>query len=419
MDDVDYVSGRVSAAVFHEKSELREIGLDAIARFLSANALHADIFQSTRQMEAEIVAMTLKLFKGNDEACGVLTSGGTESLSMAVKAYRDLARTERGVTDPELVAPVSIHPAVAKACHLFAIRLVTIPVDRDMRADIRGISRAITKNTIAIFGSAPSWPHGAIDDFVALGRIARKHNTGLHVDSCLGGFVLPFMADAGYAVPPFDFTVPGVTSISADIHKYGLAPKGNSVLMYSSPSIRRHQFFTLVDYPGGLYASPSFAGTRPGMLIAGAWATMLRVGKAGYVEVTADIIRTARTIRDRVPGLVPEAGWKVLGDPVAHVVAFTATTVDPLAVLDEMGKKGWHLAALQNPNGVQVAVTSLTVPHVEQLLRDWEDATRKVLSEPAGKGRWASMYASVKSVPDTRIIDEIVEGYLGALYKPV
>lgn len=352
MDHVDYAGGKVTAAVFHEKQALREVGLEAISRYFSSNALHADIFQSTRQMEAEVVSMTLKMFNAGPDGCGVHTSGGTESLTMAIKAYRDKARAERGVTDPELIAPTSIHPAVLKACHMFNVRCVRIPVDpKTMRGDTKAMRRAMTRNTIAIFGSAPSWPHGAIDDFVELGKIAKSWGVGLHVDSCLGGFVLPFMKDAGFEVPPFDFRVEGVTSISADVHKYGLAPKGNSVLMFSHPSIRRYQFYTLVDYVGGLYASPSMAGTRPGMLIAGCWATMLKLGRAGYVEVTESIIKTARVIREKVPTLVPEAGFYVLGEAPAHVVAFGATNVNPLAVLDAMGKKGWHLASLQFPNG--------------------------------------------------------------------
>ncbi|KAI9016175.1 putative sphingosine-1-phosphate lyase [Hyaloraphidium curvatum] len=423
MDKIDFAGGRVTAAVFHERKELKEIGVEAISRYLSANALHADIFQSTRQMEAEIVSMTLRLFNAGPDGCGVHTSGGTESLTMAIKAYRDKARAQRGITDPEIICPSSIHPAVPKACHLFNVRCIRIPVDAtSKRGDVDAMRRAVSRNTIAIFGSAPSWPYGAVDDFPALGKIALDAGIGLHVDSCLGGFVLPFMEEAGFPIStPFDFRVPGVTSISADVHKAGLAPKGNSVIMYSHPSIRRYQFFTLVEYCGGLYASPSFSGTRPGMLIAACYATMISIGREGYVEVTKSIIETAREIREKVPTLIPEAGWFVFGDAPAHVVAFGATKVNPLAVLDALGKKGWQLGGLQEPSGLQIAVTTLTVGHVEELLRDFEECTRLVMTDPeaAKGGQWASMYGAVKNVPDTRIVGEIVEGYLAAMYKPL
>ncbi|KAK2566386.1 Sphingosine-1-phosphate lyase 1 [Acropora cervicornis] len=260
MCDVKWDEGRVSGAVY--------------SKFAWSNPLHVDIFPDVRKMEAEVVQMCVNMFKGGKDACGTMTTGGTESILMACKAYRDWA-TDRGIEKPEIVAPISAHAAFDKAAHYFNFKLVHVPVDeKTRRCDLKAMKRAITKNTIALVGSAPQFPHGVMDPIEDIAKLAKKYNTGLHVDACLGGFLIPFMKKAGFDIPPFDFSVDGVTSISCDTHKFFVAP----------------------DWPGGIYACPSMPGSRQGAVIAATWATMLYFGEAGYVESTRRIIQTREKI---------------------------------------------------------------------------------------------------------------------------
>ena len=217
-------------------------------------------------MEAEVVQMAAKLFHGPASTVGAVTSGGTESILVAVAAYRDRARAEggRGSTHPELVVPMTIHPAFDKAAHYFGVKLVKVPVDADMRADVVAMTKAITRRTIGIVASAPQYPHGVVDPIAELGAVAIARGLPMHVDACVGGFVLPWLERLGRALPTWDFRVPGVTSISADLHKYAYASKGASVLVWRDMSAMQYQFFVATDFPGGIYASPTLLGTRPG-----------------------------------------------------------------------------------------------------------------------------------------------------------
>jgi sphinganine-1-phosphate aldolase len=299
MGKVDWNSGRVSGAIYHGGKDIVRLSTDAFNKFTVSNPLHPEIFAGVRKMEAEIVSMVLRMYHAGEDAGGSVTAGGSESIMMAIKTHRDWARDMKGITEPEVVIPVSAHAAFDKGCHYFGIKLIHIPVDpKTGCADIKSMANAITGNTIMIAGSTPSFPHGAIDDIPAMAKLALKHKIGLHVDSCLGGFLVPFMEDAGYPLPfNTDFRVKGVTSISCDTHKYGFAPKGTSVVMYHSKQLRKYQYFLQTDWPGGVYGSPTMAGSRPGSLSAGCWATMVYFGHAGYVDATKKIVSTARAIK--------------------------------------------------------------------------------------------------------------------------
>ena len=259
------------------------------ARFAHSNPLHPDVFPTSARMEREVVAMTAAMLgggpRGKASVCGCLTSGGTESILTAIRATRDFFAAQRGVTQPELIAATSAHAAVHKACAYFGIRLVPVPVEAgSYRMDVGAARRAVTPNTIMLYASAPGFPHGVVDDVPALAAVARAAGAALHVDACLGGFVLPFAAAAGAGgpagaprrpLPRFDFSVPGVTSMSADTHKFGLAHKGSSVLLYANAELRRYQYTAVTDWSGGLYISPSAAGSRPGGIIAQTWASLM------------------------------------------------------------------------------------------------------------------------------------------------
>eukprot|EP01098_Paradermamoeba_levis_P003614 TRINITY_DN1624_c0_g1_i2.p1 TRINITY_DN1624_c0_g1~~TRINITY_DN1624_c0_g1_i2.p1 ORF type:complete len:449 (+),score=118.60 TRINITY_DN1624_c0_g1_i2:137-1483(+) len=311
---VDWEEGKISGAVYYGSGDVTEVANYASNTFSLANPLHPDLFPGVNKMEAEIVSMVLNMYNGGPSTCGTMTSGGTESILMACKAHREWARETKGITSPEIVAPTSVHAAFDKACGYFGIKLIHVPVDPvSSTADIKATRRAITSNTIMLVGSVPSFPHGTMDDIQELAKLARKYEIGLHVDCCLGGFLVPFMEKAGFPLPHFDFRVPGVTSISCDPHKYGFAPKGSSVVLYANTELRHHQYFVATDWTGGIYASPSIAGSRPGANIAGCWASMMNMGEEGYVRSTQEIISATRKID---AGLREIRGIHVCGQPL-------------------------------------------------------------------------------------------------------
>lgn len=415
--------GYASGAVYHGAEE----HIDFISRVYhlnsQSNPLHADLWPSTIKYEAEIVAMTAKML-GAEEAerldpsahiCGTVTSGGTESILMAMKAYRDWARDKKGITRPEMILPETAHPAFEKAAHYFGYKIVRIPVDKDFKADVEAARRAITRNTVVMVGSAPSYPHGVIDPIPELSRLALERNIGFHTDACLGGFILPWAEKLGYKVTPFDFRLPGVTSISADTHKYGYAAKGTSVVLYRNPELRRYQYFVASDWPGGLYASPSIAGSRPGALIAICWAVMLKMGERGYMEATSRILETANKIRTGIESI---PGLKILGDPL-WIIAFTSDEFDIYRVMEKMAEKGWSLNGLQNPPAVHIAVTLRhTLPGVaERFIEDLKEAVEEVKAAPSEKGRIAPVYGMAASLPFRGMVKELLKRYLDLLYS--
>ena len=302
-------NGFVSGAVYSGDDEHIEFLNKVYAIQSQSNPLHPDVWPSSTKYEAEIVAMTAEMLgaqsssdsTGADkEIRGVVTSGGTESILLAIKAYRDRAYAVKGVKKPEIVVPSTAHAAFDKAAQYLGVKIIHVPVNENFEADIEATRKAVTRNTIVIAGSAPSFPHGIIDPIEQLSELASQRNIGFHTDACLGGFVLPWAKKLGYDVRPFDFELSGVTSISADTHKYGYAPKGTSVLLYRGSDIRHYQYFTAVDWPGGLYYSPTLAGSRPGALSAACWASMVATGQSGYMHATKKIVQTASAIKSEI-----------------------------------------------------------------------------------------------------------------------
>ncbi|WVR03667.1 hypothetical protein IAU60_000662 [Kwoniella sp. DSM 27419] len=414
--DVD--EGRVSGAVYHGGDDLNAIINEAMARFVVSNPLHPDVFPGVRKMESEVVSMVLNIFNG-PKGAGTTTSGGTESILMAVKTYRDWARQTKGITRPEMVVPSSAHAAFWKASQYFRIKLHVIPVDKKSRkADVKTMKRAINPNTIMLVGSAPNFPDGAIDPIPALGALAKRYNIGLHVDCCLGSFIVPFMAKAGFDdIELFDFRVPGVTSISCDTHKYAFCPKGSSVIMYRSPELRRYQYYVMTDWAGGVYASPSMAGSRPGSILAGAWAVLNYMGEDGYTASCKDIITASRlfasSLRTKFPDLY------VLGDPKACVVAFGSETINIYAVGDGMSKRGWHLSALGGDvAGLHMAFTRLSAPKVEKLLDDLAEVVAQVKAAPPdSKGDLVALYGIGQTSVGPHVVGKLAETFLDTLYE--
>ena len=300
-EEAKWRDGFASGAVYHGDQGHIDFLNEVYALNSQANPLHPDLWPSAVKFESEIVAMTAAMLGGGEEGLptvsGTVSSGGTESIMLAMRTYRDQARSERGITEPEMVVPLSAHATFDKASHYFDIATVPVPLGPDWRADVSAVEAAINENTVAVVGSAPGFPHGVVDPIEEMSELAREAGVGFHTDCCLGGFVLPWAERLGYPVPPFDFRLPGVTSISADTHKFGYAAKGTSVVLYRTPELRLHQYYRTATWMGGLYYSPTFAGSRPGGLSAECWAAMVAFGEEGYLAATRAILESAATIR--------------------------------------------------------------------------------------------------------------------------
>lgn len=406
--------GRVSGTVYHGGDELTQLLTEVYGRCSWANPLHPDVFPHVRKMEAEVVEMCVQLFNGKDDACGSMTSGGTESILMACLSYRQVGYA-KGIRYPEIVAPISCHAAFEKAAHYLQMKLIHIPVISETRmCDMKAMARAINSNTVVLVASAPQFPHGIIDPVEETAQLALKHKIGCHVDSCLGGFLLPFMEDAGFPVPPFDFRIPGVTSVSADTHKFGFAPKGSSVVLYRSRKQRSHQFFVSTDWQGGIYGSPTIAGSRPGAIIAACWATLMYMGKSGYVEATKKIVSTTRTIEAALRKI---DGIFVFGDPQVSVVAIGSKVFDIYRLSDSLTKRGWNLNLLQLPPSIHICCTLRHTKEgvADQLIADMQECVAEIMKNPGEKAVGsAAIYGLAQSIPDRNLVKDIALAFLDA-----
>lgn len=413
-EEAHWKDGFVSGAVYHGDEEHIEFLNRVYAINSQSNPLHADVWPSTTKFEAEIVSMTANMLHG-ESACGTISSGGTESIMLAMKTYRDWARETKGITKPEMIAPVTAHAAFDKASQYFGIKMVKIPVDADSRADVKAARKAINRNTVVIVGSAPSFPHGAIDPIEELSELARKHNIGFHTDACLGGFVLPWAEKLGYKVPPFDFRLRGVTSISVDTHKFGYAAKGTSVILYRSKELRHFQYYTTTEWPGGLYFSPTFAGSRPGALSAACWAALTSIGEQGYMDATKRILETADHIKQEIKQI---SELRLIGDPL-FVIAFASDSLDIYKVLDAMAHKKWSLNGLHKPACMHLCVTLRhTEPGVkERFIADLRSAVAHVKSHPEEKGSMAPVYGMAASMPMRGLVSDMLKKYLDLIFK--
>ena len=424
-EESKWKDGLVSGAVYHGSEDHIAFLNEVYAITSQTNPLHTDVWPSITKYEAEVISMTANMMSAekvndavdsDDEVCGTVSSGGTESILLAMKTYRDWAREMKGIRTPEMIVAGTAHAAFDKASQYFNIKMKRIPVDENFKADIEKTKDAITPNTIVIVGSAPSFPHGVIDPIAELSNIAWQEDIGFHSDACLGGFILPWAEKLGYEVPLFDFRLPGVTSISVDTHKYGYAAKGSSVILYRNPELRRYQFYTTTDWPGGLYLSPTFAGSRAGALSASAWAAMLSIGEQGYLTNTKKILEAAAFIKNGI-GEIPEL--YILGDPLWDI-AFSSDALNIYKVMDYMSSKKWSLNGLQNPAAVHIC---LTLRHAqegipEKFVADLKSAVDSTRRNPdqrvEGAGR---LYGMSANIPIKGVVDAFLKRYLDLLFK--
>jgi sphinganine-1-phosphate aldolase len=418
-EDADWRAGRTWSLVYYAGEEHYEMLKEAYTLFFSENGLNPMAFRSLKRMESEVVSMTADMLNGDEQVVGTMTSGGTESILMAVKAARERASVlKRLPVRPEIVAPQTIHPAFAKAAHYFGAKMRYVPVDDDFRARVDAIERAVGPRTMLIAASAPQYPHGMVDPIEEIAEIALDRGVPFHVDACFGGFILPWIEKLGHDVPVFDFRVPGVTSMSADCHKYGFAAKGASVVMYRDMSYLRHQFFVDTEFPGGIYASPSMAGSRPGGAIAAAWAAMRSLGEDGYMELAEAAMDATARVKEHVEAI---DALQILGSAHATVVSFTSSDpdVDIYAVADQMQERGWAFDRGQKPPCIHCTVNAHNGPIVDDFAADLREAVDHVRKHPelAGEGE-AAMYGMMAKIPVRSAVKLSVQKFMEAMYSP-
>lgn len=358
--DIRWEDGRAFGAVYDGGEGVREIAERAAALYLHENALNTRAFPSLGQIQSETVAWTAGLLNGPETASGFLTSGGTESILCGVKASRERALAERSVVNPEIVLSESAHAAFHKAAHLFGMRVRKAPVAADWTADVDAMAELVNENTALVVGSAPQYPQGVVDDIPAIAALASSVDASCHVDACMGGFVLPFAEMLGREVPRWDFRVDGVTTISADIHKLGYAPKGVSVILHRTKELRKYQTFVFDDWLGGFYASPNLQGTRSGLPMAAAWAVMQFLGVDGYVELVRTTIANADRMREGIRAI---DGLRVLGDGGFHLIAMAGDPtaeqpIDVFALADVLQTRGWYHDRQGPPDSLHSTVSN-------------------------------------------------------------
>jgi glutamate/tyrosine decarboxylase-like PLP-dependent enzyme len=357
--DVRWKDGRAFTLAYYAGPEVAALGDEAYRRFSSDNALNTDAFPSLRRIQSDVVAMTADLLEGGPEAAGFMTTGGTESLLMAVKAARERGRADCNVARPNIVLPASAHAAFEKGCHYFGLESRRVDVRADWRADVDAMADVIDDDTVLVVGSAPQYPQGVIDPIPEIAALAASRRINCHVDACMGGMVLPYLARLGEPIPPWNFSVPGVTSISVDLHKFGYTSKGASVIVHRNRELRSHQTFVTSNWLGGTYGSSGVLGTKGGGAMAAAWAVMNHLGDDGYLRLA----QTARRATlELATAIAAHPELELRAPPDTTIVAFGAADpgrLDVFAVADELWRRGWYVDRQQPPDSLHCTVNAV------------------------------------------------------------
>jgi sphinganine-1-phosphate aldolase len=372
-DDYDWRGGRVPIYVYFDNDQLLTVARNAYGLYFSENALGGRAFPSLVRMEEEIIRTSLTLFHAPEGAAGSFTSGGTESIFLAMKSARDRFRAIRpNGPSPTVIVPQSAHPAFNKAGHYLDVEVIRAQISRDLRGDVKAMRDAIDDRTAMVVGSAPCYPYGVYDSIAELGELAIARGLWLHVDACLGGFLAPFAKEEGYPIPDFDFSVPGVTSLSADLHKYGFSAKGASVVLYRSGEFQKYQAFHFEDWPRGSYSTETFLGSRPGGAIASAWAVFQYLGHVGYRRLAR---KTMQAKEQLVSGIEQMRELEVIRPSELSIVLYKSTDhkVDINAVAEMMGEKGWFVGRSREPPAIHLALNAVHASIVGDYLNDLGD----------------------------------------------
>ncbi len=373
--DAKWRDGKTAVYVFNAGEDVARVQKEAYTMYMSENGLGPAAFPSLKQMEDEVVGMGLSLLHAPEGAAGNITSGGTDSITMAVKAARDFATSNQKMTgQPNVVAPFSVHPAFDKAAQMMSLEVRRIPVRDDLLADADAMARATDDNTIMMVGSAPGFPYGLIDDISELGKVAVSKGVWLHVDACVGGYIAPFVRMNGVSIAPFDFEVEGVHSMSADLHKYGYCAKGASTVLFRTEALREHMIFDCNDWPGGRMITPTLAGTRPGGAISAAWAVMNFLGVEGYRAKHKQVTDA----RQHIEAGVRLLGFEILGAPQLGIVAFSHPEVDVFAVYKKVYKRGWFTSLTTEPKALHLMLSPFHAEVTQTYLDDLASSLAEV-----------------------------------------
>lgn len=421
--DGDAAGARLFSLVYATRPDVTEVAKDAYSRFFAENALNPMTFPSLRRFESEVLAMAQELFHAPEGAAGTMSSGGSESLLLAVKTARDWARATRPeVIAPEMLVPCTAHPALHKAAHMVGVRPVLVPVRTDLTADVEAAKELFSERTVLVVGSAPQYPHGVMDPIAELAALAESRGALCHVDACLGGFLLPWVERLGHDVPRWDFRVRGVTSISADLHKYAYAAKGASTVIYRTRALRRYQHFVHADWPGGLFGSPSVLGTRPGGAIAAAWAVMSYLGEEGYLDLARQAMDATAKIAH---GIRETPGLCVLGSPVMSCLAIGADAsaiagpdgegLDLYVLADRMQARGWRMDRQQSPASLHLTISPAHDTVAQTFIEDLRACTHEVASSGAKAEGAAAMYGMLGKLPDRAMVREALLDFMDGL----
>lgn len=386
--DYDWRTGKCYAYTFDAGDEAEKVAKDAFMRFMSKNALDPTFFPSVLELENRVVAMCAAHLGGDADTAGTFTSGGTESIILAVKTARDYFRANRpDITAPEMILPVTAHAAFHKAAHYLDVKVVLADVNPDtFRVEAETVRRLITPSTVLLVGSASCYAYGTVDPIGELGRLALDHGLLLHVDGCIGGFVLPFLKDMGADIPDFDLSVPGVTSISMDLHKYAYAPKGSSVVLHKSADLRRHQIFACATWTGYTIVNTSVQSTKGAGPMAGSWAVLNFIGQRGYKEIAQNLWDTTVQLKEGIAA-IPQL--RLLGDSDMPLIAFTSDTLNVFHIIDTMNAKGWHIQAQlkyeHHTECIHLSVNPSNVEHTDAMLRDLRAVCDQVTARRGSK----------------------------------
>jgi glutamate/tyrosine decarboxylase-like PLP-dependent enzyme len=379
-NDVDWRNGRVFSLAYYAGPEAIAVAEDAYRRFSGENALSTDAFPSLRIMQSDVLSMVGPWLGADKDSAGFMTSGGTESILMVVKAARDQFAATNRSTSPNIVLPTSAHAAFEKACHYFGVESRRSEVGPDWRADVEAMERLIDSNTILLVASAPQYPQGVIDDVTSIAALAMKHGVNCHVDACMGGVTLAYLEKLGHAIQPWNLLVPGVTSISVDLHKYGYTSKGASVVMYRNKQLRSHQGFFTDNWLGGMYASSGVLGTKSGGAIASAWAVLCHLGDDGYTRLTDHARQATEKLADHITA---HEHLVLRGYPDSTLISFGATDPSKLnvfAVADELRRRDWYVDRQTPPDSLHCTVSAVHRNTMDTFIVDLDASINTVLS---------------------------------------
>lgn len=375
--DIDWRRGRVPLYVFYATDDVYEVGRNAFLKFFSENALGGKrAFFSLKRMEEEIVDMALDLFRAPPAARGNMTSGGSESIFLAIRACRTFFRKHHPrIRQPNMVVPYSAHPAFNKAGDVLDIEVRRADLAADLRADPSAIEKLIDPNTILLAGSAPCFPHGVIDPIAEIGRLAEGRGLWLHVDACVGGYFAPFARKLGRPIPDFDFSVPGVRSISADLHKFGFCPKPASTVFYRGAEEHECEIFDFENWPNGRFSTPTLTGTRPGGAVAAAWAVFNHLGETGYLAIADRLLKLTKRYTDGIRAI---PGLKLWGEPDLSIINFGSEEFDIFAVAEVLKQDDWLIGLTQQPRGMHAMLSLIHEPVCDEYLARLRNAVELV-----------------------------------------